>query len=352
MTENDIRYVGEHEVKRYARWLKKRGKTPSTIANQPRSLGKFFIFVSEQREISKVTDITWTDLRDFKDNLSKTHSPNSVRAYMSIVLSYYKMRYTETLSTKEFNRYNKMKAIPKPDGIAKNIKHHKALKIEDVETLLKASKGMRTDGKYSAYSEGEILLKTLLYTGARAEIYGLLVEEIDFKEKRIQFAQKGHSMGAEKHEIPLHPELEEAMREHLDTRPYESDFVFKLGRPRDNHRNRSNNSRTAWEIIKRIGTRAGMPDVTTHQFRKTVGSYLNAKGVPLKIIQKLLGHTDFAITTDLYTEVTTDMVAEAFKDISFIGNGVVRPEKMEAIQKIANMDPEKLDKLLKLVEVL
>ena len=60
------------------------------------------------------------------------------------------------------------------------------------------------------------------------------------------------------------------------------------------------------KILKDIGNRAGLPDITVHCFRRWFASDLNKKGVDPTIIQELLGHESFSTTQRNYLSKSTD----------------------------------------------
>lgn len=58
--------------------------------------------------------------------------------------------------------------------------------------------------------------------------------------------------------------------------------------------------------------KAGLPaDVTIHTLRHSAASFLLAAGVPMKVVQKILGHSSMAITSDIYSHVAPELETEA-----------------------------------------
>lgn len=58
--------------------------------------------------------------------------------------------------------------------------------------------------------------------------------------------------------------------------------------------------------------RAGLPaEVHLHTLRHSAASFLLAAGVPMKVVQKILGHSSYTITADIYSHVAPELEAEA-----------------------------------------
>jgi len=63
--------------------------------------------------------------------------------------------------------------------------------------------------------------------------------------------------------------------------------------------------------LHRILEKAGLPQVRVHDLRHTAATLLLGKGENPKIVQELLGHSNIAITLDIYSHVTPAMHASA-----------------------------------------
>ena len=68
-------------------------------------------------------------------------------------------------------------------------------------------------------------------------------------------------------------------------------FMDKLGRIRAKRFN-------TW--LHRACKRIGIPERSTHKIRKTYASVLLSSGVDEKLITSQMGHTDIAVTRDIY----------------------------------------------------
>lgn len=60
--------------------------------------------------------------------------------------------------------------------------------------------------------------------------------------------------------------------------------------------------------------------LTSHQFRRTLGTDMLSKGTNINVIQQVLGHSDPSVTKRFYADVKDKERAEVFKDVGVIGN--------------------------------
>ncbi|MBW2233367.1 MAG: tyrosine-type recombinase/integrase [Deltaproteobacteria bacterium] len=65
------------------------------------------------------------------------------------------------------------------------------------------------------------------------------------------------------------------------------------------------------EHWKKLRESAGLPNVRFHDLRHTVASVLGSRGVNSKVVQSVLGHSNHAITMDLYSHLMDGMQEKA-----------------------------------------
>jgi len=90
----------------------------------------------------------------------------------------------------------------------------------------------------------------------------------------------------------------------------ETNFVFttELGHPCD--------PRNALRAFKVAAERVGVPEAGLHTLRHSAASVMLSKGVPLKVVSEILGHSSTAITGDVYGHVAPDVAADAMRTLS------------------------------------
>ena len=82
------------------------------------------------------------------------------------------------------------------------------------------------------------------------------------------------------------------------------------------------NPRYLEKLFGKIIAEAGLPPMSFHNLRHSAATLLLSMGVPLKVIQEILGHSNFAITANIYTDVLPTMQKEAMEkwDMEFRPN--------------------------------
>jgi len=65
-----------------------------------------------------------------------------------------------------------------------------------------------------------------------------------------------------------------------------------------------------WKVFKKILQRAGLADMRLHDLRHSTVTILLAKGVHIKVISELLGHSDIVITLRTYGHLLPSMQSD------------------------------------------
>ena len=157
----------------------------------------------------------------------------------------------------------------------------------------------------------------------RGEIYALRPEDLDWKTPKImvcrawqRFNQKGKKLGPTKgkkiRHAPFDPILQQAIRK-LWEENGQHEYVFS-------HKN-GKSIGTCWlkrhfpKWLERAGIELKGRRIVPHSSRHSLASLLEARGVPLRYIQDLLGHSDLE-TTKIYLHSTEKTIREIGSKIS------------------------------------
>ena len=81
-------------------------------------------------------------------------------------------------------------------------------------------------------------------------------------------------------------------------------FASTIGTPLDP-------SNLVGRSFKPVLKRAGVTKITFHGLRHSCASLLGSQGVPIKVIQEMLGHSSITVTMDVYSHVLPDMQQQA-----------------------------------------
>ena len=172
----------------------------------------------------------------------------------------------------------------------------KSLTKEDVKKLIKVVPPTRKRDR---------LIILLLYgTGLRvSEVCNLKIEDIDFK-RGILIVKGGK--GAKDRVVPIPDFLLKEIEDYLKTREDGSEYLFVEVRREKKDRI---SPKTVWYLLKKYGEKAGIR-VTPHMLRHSFATHMLEKGVDIRVIQEILGHSNLS-TTQIYTKVTVEHLKRA-----------------------------------------
>ena len=170
----------------------------------------------------------------------------------------------------------------------------------------------------------------LLNTGMRvSELYGLTFKDVDLKNRRINVNKQLHRIDGKYVVLPpkskagnrilaMNDEVRKAfMRKRTEVRPkveYAIDgytgfvFINHLGFPKT-RRNLEGSMREVRKKHIELGL-GELPQITPHVLRHTFCSRMVEKGMNVKTLQLVMGHSDISTTLDVYTHKKPDDVAK------------------------------------------
>lgn len=182
---------------------------------------------------------------------------------------------------------------------------------------------------------------TLLYTGMRpGETAALLWQDVDFAHNEIHVrtakesgsqAIKDPKTKAGVRDIPIHPELRKKL---LAAKGTPSAPVFPT---LSGNRQNENSLRRLWtgfrrdldiymgaEVYRnRIVKSVLAKDLTPYCLRHTFCTDLQRAGVPINVAKELMGHSDIAVTANIYTHKNTELLHESIDRLSQLNTSLV-----------------------------
>ncbi|MFQ5911215.1 MAG: tyrosine-type recombinase/integrase, partial [Thermoplasmata archaeon] len=302
------------------------GFQPTSIEQGRQILKRFEGFL--RREFGKsLRRAGWQEYAAYKTHLAERGlSRSTIRCYLSYITGFYRLRAQSSQDPRLIDIYSKIKAV----GSVRKARSTRwsPLDLGTVRRLLKAAEG-----------EEYVFLMTLLYTGGRAQFYGLQVEDLNFDRGEIGTVVKG----GKRARIPLHPVLMKVLKEHLASRNYRSQFLFRHGKDVETRKGQRTNRQNAWRICKRVQRRARIREsIHPHRFRKTLATWGKRVGLDPQFLQAILAHESVNITLDAYARVELEDVKRAFAEVDLLTpNPIGRNEslKRRLVSKLRSSTP-------------
>jgi integrase len=169
-----------------------------------------------------------------------------------------------------------------------------------------------------------VLFQVLALTGARAgEVLGLQWKHVDLGKAQLQIEQSlwhGLLVAPKTRDsvrtINMSAVLVEALRKHREAsdKKASNDFVFckKDGSPLHPDVLRKD---VLYPVLDRLRIARPLGASGFHAFRHSVGSLINVETGNLKLVQKLLGHSNISMTADVYTHTSQESEREAARAV-------------------------------------
>ncbi|MGB9911643.1 MAG: tyrosine-type recombinase/integrase [Microgenomates group bacterium] len=259
----------------FVEYLKKSKKSTFTILSYSNDLSQLISFLKERR-IAQINSVSSQDIEDFKSSLeNKKYTPKSVFRKLNSIRSFFRWLKNEKIIKEDPSltvTYPKIKpSIPR------------VLTETEYRALRDA---VREDARMA------LVVELLLQTGMRiGELERLQLD--DFSEKEIRI--RAYETNPER-TVPLNSAIKKALVRWLNIRPKtENKFllVTKTGRPFLVRNIRAS--------LQRYLKKAGIKNASVHSLRHTFIVHQLAAGVPIPLVQKVVGHRSVT-TTEKYLE--------------------------------------------------
>jgi integrase/recombinase XerD len=263
------------------------GLSKKTLYNYHLNLLEFASFIKKP-----ISTVNVTDIRMYLAYRCRDMKPSSTNAQISILKSFFGWLHNE-----EYIPKNPMVKVH-PTKEPKRLRH--ALTEEEIELLRQAC---ITDGEKS-------IIEFLISTGTRlSELVGVNKEDINWYEMSLTVIGKGNK----ERKVYFSTKAKILLQKYLESRHDETPALFvseKLPHGRLG-------GRSIEKELKNIALRASFDkSIFPHLLRHSFATHKINSGMPLHILQNLMGHESADTTIQIYAELNEENIKHEYKKIS------------------------------------
>jgi len=259
-------------------------------------LNQFKDFLQSSCHLSEIEQVTKMELRDFLGSLSGL-KPKSVKRKLAATKVF--LNFLEFEDKVPVNPFRKMRIRIKEEKKLPSV-----MNVREITGILKKAYDNRQGKPEESYSYFEsirniVVIELLFSTGARvSEIANLKIQNIQLDTGSILIKGKGNKERiihvCNREPIMLLKKYSSLRKNRMNN----SDENFLI-----NRFSRKLSDQSIRNIVKKFVSKAGIGRrITPHVFRHSFATLLLEKGVDIRYIQTLLGHSSI-VTTQLYTHV-------------------------------------------------
>lgn len=280
----------------------RRGLSEHTVAAYEHEARSLLCFLAELAGTSpdEPIDVSTMELADVRAWLAQAQQSGQARAsiarHSASIRTFsswlYRSGYTEK------NAAARLKA-PRADNALPHV-----LTQNNMDTLLSYAHERAESGN-PVHVRDWAALELLYASGLRiSELCALDINSLQ-ANSTVRVIGKGNKERIVPYGVPAMRALREylAVREQLKTQPTAALFLGARGG--------RINPRSLRDVVHRLASQAGVPDITPHDLRHSSATHLLEGGADLRSVQELLGHSSLA-TTQRYTHVSAERLRATF----------------------------------------
>lgn len=270
----------------YLACKKLEGVAKGTLYNYGMELGKFDTFFN--RPVSTITSM---DIRMYMGSITEGRMPSTVNTKMVPIRDFFKWLQNEEYIVS--NPTKKIKAMKEPH------RERTPLSNEQVEIIRDGLDDKR----------GKAIFEFFLATGCRVgEVINVKISEIDWNRMSLLVVGKGDKQ----RRVFFNERTKVALKKYIDNRASYSEYLFVSSRFPFNKLG----TRGVQLIFNKIEAKTEVgTNLYPHIFRHTFATRALSSGMPLEVVQVLLGHETID-TTRIYAKVKETNIEHMYKQIA------------------------------------
>jgi tyrosine recombinase XerC len=279
-------------LEKFLKYLKaERNYSEETLRAYKNDLNQFGEYLFDREKIDNFLKVNSQMVRNFVGYLLKYgYDKRTVCRKLSAVKSFY--RFLKEIKLVEKN----------PATIIKSPRLERKLPGFLTESQIREVLEL-TPPKEISYRD-KAILELFYAAGLRVkELVNLKISDVDFENRILKVKGKGEKERI----VPFGSYALKAIKEYLEKRKDDSPYLFvsKFKRKLSN--------RQIQKIVKKYLSKLKNPPATNpHVLRHTFATHLLDRGVDLRAVQELLGHSSLQ-TTQIYTHLTIGQLKEIYK---------------------------------------
>lgn len=151
------------------------------------------------------------------------------------------------------------------------------------------------------------MIEFLLSTGLRCEeLCNLKWDDINFDTRDVYVIE---GKGGKNRVTMMDDVASKYLLEYRDGLDFKNEYVFAV---KYGNIVKQRTTDSVWRKLKAVAERAGIEEANPHKFRHTFATTLYRRGLDVRMIQKLLGHSNIA-TTMIYIDSDVSTLRDAYK---------------------------------------
>ena len=294
-------------------------KSPNSVKEYNYDLNMFLKYMKIHLKITKETDFSKINIRDFDIQTLKKITTNDINSFLSYLALNQgsrpatRARKISTIRIFFAYLYDQKLIDDNPALGIKTPKQEKRmpkyLSLDDSKKLLSVTADENDENKERDYA----IITLFLNCGLRlSELVGINISNIDFSEYKLTVIGKGNK----ERTIYLNEACIRAIQDYLSVRQKEGVKVDSKGSNKAlflSKRKERISNRMVQYIVERELMKAGLDTskYSAHKLRHTAATLMYQYGhVDIRALQELLGHESIA-TTEIYTHVSNEQVRDA-----------------------------------------